>query len=104
MQRSIAKELNKWGFRSSELLFFFVFVIAFSCNQRDERRTLFETLNAGDTGLDFENKLTHTNDFNIYKYRNYYNGSGYHWSQQMSTPMRPYRVSKARKPRSPGAK
>src|SRR5882672_10394915 len=30
--------------------------------------------------------------------------SGYHWSQQTSVPIRPTRVSNARKPRSPGVK
>ncbi len=30
--------------------------------------------------------------------------SGYHWSQQTQTPMRPKRVAKLRKPKSPGVK
>jgi hypothetical protein len=37
---------------------------------------LFESLDAGRTNIDFENTLNYTNDFNIYKYRNYYNGGG----------------------------
>ena len=37
---------------------------------------LFETLTADRTHIDFENTLTSTNEFNIYKYRNYYNGGG----------------------------
>ena len=37
---------------------------------------LFETLTADRTHIDFENTLSYTNEFNIYKYRNYYNGGG----------------------------
>ncbi|MFZ9046561.1 MAG: VCBS repeat-containing protein [Cyclobacteriaceae bacterium] len=33
-------------------------------------------MKSSSTGLYFENTLTYTNDFNIYKYRNYYNGGG----------------------------
>ncbi len=52
-------------------------VINLSCNQQKEfKRPLFSELNAKETGLVFENKLTSTNDFNIYKYRNFYNGGG----------------------------
>ena len=28
------------------------------------------------TGVDFENKVVNEKDFNIFKYRNYYNGGG----------------------------
>ena len=28
------------------------------------------------TGIDFSNDLTYDNDFNVYKYRNFYNGGG----------------------------
>ena len=36
----------------------------------------FEVLNADKTGLDFNNKLTPTTDFNLFKYIYFYNGSG----------------------------
>ena len=48
----------------------------FSCRQPEEMPSLFETIPASRTGIQFENQLTHSNDFNIYKYRNYYNGGG----------------------------
>ncbi len=52
-------------------------VINVSCNQHKEfERPLFSELNGKETGLVFENTLTTTNDFNIYKYRNFYNGGG----------------------------
>jgi len=37
---------------------------------------MFETLEAGRTGLDFSNKLTPTQDFNVFKYMYFYNGGG----------------------------
>lgn len=53
-----------------------------SCGEVDkksidgEKTTLFTMLDSAQTGIDFENTLSYTNDFNIYKYRNYYNGGG----------------------------
>jgi len=38
--------------------------------------TLFTLLPAEKTGIDFRNDLTYDRDFNIYKYRNFYNGGG----------------------------
>ncbi|AMR34461.1 hypothetical protein A0256_07360 [Mucilaginibacter sp. PAMC 26640] len=38
--------------------------------------TLFELLDADDTNINFTNKLTYNNEFNIYTYRNFYNGGG----------------------------
>ena len=37
---------------------------------------VFDLLDASDTGIDFYNNLTYNNDFNVYKYRNFYNGGG----------------------------
>src|SRR5690625_3398532 len=37
---------------------------------------LFESLSPKVTGIDFENRLTFDSDFNIYKYRNFYDGGG----------------------------
>lgn len=53
-------------------------LLVFSCseNQKDGDMPLFESLDAERTNIDFENTLSYTNDFNIYKYRNYYNGGG----------------------------
>jgi len=38
--------------------------------------TLFRLLSAGQTGIDFRNQLSFDKDFNIYTYRNFYNGGG----------------------------
>lgn len=45
-------------------------------NQQKGEDPLFVLMDAKNTNIDFENTLTYTNDFNIYKYRNYYNGGG----------------------------
>ncbi len=38
--------------------------------------TLFTLLPASQTGIDFNNRLTDTEEFNVFTYRNYYNGGG----------------------------
>ena len=50
-----------------------IFITLLSCNQKN---TLFKTMPASYTNIDFENTIAYTNDFNIYKYRNFYNGGG----------------------------
>ncbi|MGB6152294.1 MAG: VCBS repeat-containing protein [Pricia sp.] len=42
----------------------------------DEKETLFTMLSAADTGIDFTNKVVNQKNFNIFKYRNFYNGGG----------------------------
>ena len=46
-----------------------------SCVKQNEK-TLFIRLDEEITGIKFSNSLTHDNDFNVYKYRNFYNGGG----------------------------
>ena len=55
-----------------------------SCNSKDneqkdrlpETPRLFSLLDPQDTGFDFTNAITNSKDFNIFKYRNFYNGGG----------------------------
>ncbi len=51
-----------------------------SCDQHqtDNKSTkqLFTSLDPIEVGIDFVNNLTYTNEFNVYTYRNYYNGGG----------------------------
>ena len=49
-----------------------------SCDSKTENNnnTLFELLSSETTKIDFENNITYTNEFNIYTYRNFYNGGG----------------------------
>lgn len=50
----------------------------FSCVNEQEHAglTLFKSLGSSETGIQFANKLTFDQHFNIYTYRNYYNGGG----------------------------
>jgi enediyne biosynthesis protein E4 len=59
----------------------FVFGIAsliiFSCSDVENTKTArFTAIDPDDSGIDFVNKLTFNQEFNIYTYRNYYNGGG----------------------------
>jgi hypothetical protein len=44
--------------------------------QSDKPDTLFKQLDARHTGIDFSNNLSYNADFNVYTYRNFYNGGG----------------------------
>lgn len=58
------------------LLFcFYIFVLFLSCKQKqDLPPRLFELMT--DTGIDFTNSIRNTPEFNIFSYRNFYNGGG----------------------------
>ena len=44
--------------------------------QKQKETRLFEQLHTDSTGIDFENRLTYDDKFNIFTYRNFYNGGG----------------------------
>src|SRR5688572_7654837 len=48
------------------------------CVQKETARqqTLFTLIEKSQSGISFINKLTFSSEFNIYTYRNYYNGGG----------------------------
>jgi enediyne biosynthesis protein E4 len=56
--------------------FFFLFIITvcFSCGHSHDEMPLFELMDK--TGIDFTNKAENDKDFNIFTYRNFYNGGG----------------------------
>lgn len=55
----------------------FVFVVFFSgCKPKNQSPPVFELMNDTQTGLHFENKLTATEEFNIFKYLYFYDGAG----------------------------
>lgn len=71
------KKKNKKGVDNC-CLFILIFSF-FSCQSSSVSTTkepLFSFLNASETGIDFENTLTYTEDFNVYLYRSFYNGAG----------------------------
>ncbi len=55
----------------------FFIVLFWGCGKKPERKTtLFQLLETADTNIDFINKLDFKGKFNIYTYRNFYNGGG----------------------------
>jgi hypothetical protein len=63
------------------LLSLAVILFIFSCEKDNETSldimdTLFTKLETSSTGIDFINKVDNEKDFNIFKYRNFYNGGG----------------------------
>lgn len=52
-------------------------LILTSCSLLQEREPqLFESISSEESGINFENQLVSTSDFNVYRYRNFYNGGG----------------------------
>lgn len=58
--------------------YYSVFLIVFilSCGKTEENKTQFELLSSETTNINFSNDLTSTDTFNVYRYRNFYNGGG----------------------------
>src|SRR5829696_1697628 len=66
---------------SFTLKFFFIglAVMGISCSSKQKTSdspVLFQKLDATQTGINFSNNLTYDAKFNIYTYRNFYNGGG----------------------------
>jgi len=63
---------------SNRLLFFICpLLMLFACkNNKNENDTLFKLLPASETGITFSNQVADSKEFNIFKYRNFYNGAG----------------------------
>jgi hypothetical protein len=54
-------------------------ILLFGCQSEPKKaapNNIFNLLDASETGIDFINELGYSNDFNVYKYRNFYNGGG----------------------------
>ncbi len=58
------------------LIMLLVVFVSSRCGVKEENSTLFILKDNAEIGIQFSNDLTDTDDFNIYKYRNYYNGGG----------------------------
>lgn len=55
-------------------IYLILLFILVSCTSSDSKR--FRLIPEEETGISFENKLTYTEEFNPYTYRNFYNGAG----------------------------
>ncbi|MEP6465312.1 MAG: VCBS repeat-containing protein [Parafilimonas sp.] len=53
-----------------------LFILFFAACSSPKTPAAFEVLNATQTGLNFTNKLTPTNNFNVFHYMYFYNGAG----------------------------
>jgi len=62
--------------RISTVCFFCIFISCNNGNNEPHQDTLFRLLPSSETGIDFNNKVEDTKEFNIFKYRNFYNGAG----------------------------
>ncbi len=52
-------------------------LLLFSCQEEKEKQpTLFQEIESSSSGVDFRNDLNFDEDFNVFTYRNYYNGGG----------------------------
>ncbi|MDR9447566.1 MAG: hypothetical protein RI519_07545, partial [Balneolaceae bacterium] len=54
---------------------FWVLLLAGACSS-DRSSTVFEKVHSEDSGITFANHLTPTEEFNMYLFRNFYNGGG----------------------------
>ncbi len=57
-------------------LYLVVVFFSFGCIPSDNGVQVYEKLSGSETGIVFNNPLDFDQDFNIYKYRNFYNGGG----------------------------
>jgi hypothetical protein len=65
------------------LAFFALLLFFFSCSQDNtevksnrKQNTTYQLLSSSESGVDFENTVTNKDKFNIFSYRNFYNGGG----------------------------
>src|ERR1700721_1959404 len=61
------------------LFFFWSSTLMVACRSKEPSppaNTLFQLMPSSQTGIDFNNKVVDTKDFNVFKYRNFYNGGG----------------------------
>jgi hypothetical protein len=55
---------------------FFFILVSIGCTSISTKAVLFEKLAPTQTGIDFSNSVTYTEDYNVYTYRSFYNGGG----------------------------
>lgn len=67
--------MTKAAFKYCIWIFCIPLFIACSENKNKEN-VLFQEMSSEDTGISFENVITNSDEFNIFNYRNFYNGGG----------------------------
>jgi len=62
---------------NSRIFVALLIILSVACEQNTEDPgQLFNLMDGSKTGINFSNDLTYDNEFNVYKYRNFYNGGG----------------------------
>ena len=59
---------------SRNLFFLFITLYLIGCHPQEQ--TLFQDVSGSKSGIDFTNKLVDQEGFDVFRYRNYYNGGG----------------------------
>ncbi len=78
------KYIMKFKLTKGTVIFLLSTILFFSCETkkdvelktREDIPTLFSLLTPEETGIDFINEVANEKDFNVFKYRNFYNGGG----------------------------
>ena len=60
----------------SRLVYLSLLLDLYSCSNKSETNPLFQKMTPEQTNIHFSNKLSYDRNFNIYTYRNFYNGGG----------------------------
>ena len=60
----------------SRLVYLSLLLDLYSCSNKSETKPLFQKMTPEQTNIHFSNKLSYDRNFNIYTYRNFYNGGG----------------------------
>ncbi len=58
------------------MVFVGLFLVLWSCQKEEAPTPLFTLMQKEETGITFQNDLNYTPEFNMYTYRNFYNGGG----------------------------
>ena len=74
------KLINRIAMKLKSIFHIVSLLVLAACSDTEEAKKepalLFNLLEPSETGIDFTNSLSYTNGFNVYKYRNFYNGGG----------------------------
>ncbi len=65
--------MKKWNWI---VIFPALLLLGWGCNQQSVEEARFALLTSSKTGLDFENPLTQTSEFNVFNYMYFFNGGG----------------------------
>ena len=73
----LLKRVSKSSLENKNTIWILVFTLffCFSCTEKSDKK-LFDQIPSSKSNITFENTLNFSRDFNIYTYRNFYNGGG----------------------------